>query len=44
MEMRNVYQKNTIIAIYNENKKFLSEKYNYLNLQLKGKMFIRKIQ
>ena len=33
MEMRNVYQKNTIIAIYNENKKCLLEKYNNLNLQ-----------
>ena len=28
MKMRNVYQKNTIIAIYNENDKCLLEKYN----------------
>ena len=33
MEMRNVYQKNTIIAIYNENEKCLFEKYNNCNLQ-----------
>ena len=33
MKMRNFYQKNTIIAIYNENEKFLLEKYNNLNLQ-----------
>ena len=33
MKMRNVYQKNTIIAIYNENEKCLSEKYNNCNLQ-----------
>ena len=29
----NVYQKNTIIAIYNENEKCLLEKYNNCNLQ-----------
>ena len=28
MKMRNVYYKNTIIAIYNENEKCLIEKYN----------------
>ena len=33
MEMRNVYQKNTIIAIYNGNEKCLLEKYNNCNLQ-----------
>ena len=44
MKMRNVYQKNTIIAIYNEKEKCLLEKYNNCNLQRKGKMFIRKIQ
>ena len=31
--MRNVYYKNTIIAIYNENEKCLIEKYNNCNLQ-----------
>ena len=33
MKRKNVYQKNTIIAIYNENEKFLLEKYNNCNLQ-----------
>ena len=33
MKMRNVYQKNTRIAIYNENEKCLLKKYNNLNLQ-----------
>ena len=33
MKMKNVYQKNTIIAIYNENGKCLIEKYNNCNLQ-----------
>ena len=44
MKIKNVYQKNTIIAIYNENEKCLLEKYNNCNLQRKGKMFIRKLQ
>ena len=33
MKMINVYQKNTIIAINNENEKCLLEKYNNCNLQ-----------
>ena len=33
MKMRNVYLKNTIIAIYNEKEKCLLEKYNNCNLQ-----------
>ena len=33
MKMRKVYQKNTIIAIYNGNEKCLLEKYNNCNLQ-----------
>ena len=33
MKMINVYQKNTIIEIYNENDKCLLEKYNNCNLQ-----------
>ena len=33
MKKKKVYQKNTIIAIYNENKKCLLEKYNNCNLQ-----------
>ena len=35
MKMKNVYQKNTIIAIYNGNEKCLLEKYNNCNLQWK---------
>ena len=33
MKMKNVYQKNKIIAIYNEKEKGSLEKYNNCNLQ-----------